>query len=88
MTTNEILSSVKFDFFAPTANSAEKPYYSIQLTNAHIVKFVQQTGSATDKSLIEIISLTFQKIEQASVPNNKTAADSPLSWSIVKNTVQ
>jgi type VI secretion system secreted protein Hcp len=85
LTTNEILPSVKFDFFAPTAKSGEKPYYSIQLTNAHIVKLVQQTGSATDKSLIETVSLTFQKIEQTFVANNKTAADSPLSWSMIKN---
>jgi type VI secretion system Hcp family effector len=85
LTTNEILSSVKFDFFAPTANSTEKPYYTIVLTNAHIVKFVQQTGSATDKSLIDIVSLTFQKIEEASISNNKTAADSPGSWNRIQN---
>jgi type VI secretion system secreted protein Hcp len=86
LATGELLTSVKFEFFAPNSKPAEKPYYSIQLTNARVVKFNQQTGAAPDQSLIDTVSLSFEKIEEAFVTGNKTAtAPATLLWSRVNN---
>jgi len=81
MITGENLTSVKFEFFA--TNSRDKPYYSIQLSNALVAKLNTSVGS--DQRLVETVSLVFQKIEETFVESNKTAGAAASGWSVINN---
>jgi len=65
LSTNEILTSVEFDFVRPNALGEQTVYYTIKLTNATVSALRSYIGGAgtTDQRALEDVSITFQKIE-------------------------
>jgi type VI secretion system secreted protein Hcp len=79
LVTNEILSSVRIEFWRPTPET-EAPYFIVALTNALVVesKFSSpdDNGRELDKyEEYEEIQLTYQKIEWTWVQGGVTAQD-------------
>jgi type VI secretion system secreted protein Hcp len=85
LTTNENLTSVQIQFWAPglavgTGASLEKQIYTVTLTNASIASMEQSMPSNVDPttaklSLQEEISLTYQKIQWTWNDGGITAGD-------------
>ena len=82
---NELLSSVLFEFFATAANGTQIVDHTIKLTNAIIVEsdqslvLPQSGGPVIDSRDLHVISFTFQKIEITSLTGGTSAAD---NWNI------
>jgi type VI secretion system secreted protein Hcp len=85
---NEALKTVLFEFRNTSADGQEQIFYQISLTNAAISEVEQYVGmsglvttaeakhsAASDGSPLEDVSLTFQKIEVASLVGKTMAAD-------------
>ena len=84
---NEALKSVLFEFRNTSADGQEQVFYQITLTNAAISEVEQYVGmsglvtadakhsGASDSSPLEDVSLTFQRIEVASMVGKTMAAD-------------
>jgi type VI secretion system secreted protein Hcp len=76
---NEILQTVAFTFNRVGANGKEATYFTINLTNAVVVKIHQDVGGAaglTDNAnALEDISLTYQKIEVSDTDAKTSAID-------------
>ena len=77
---NEVLKSVLFEFVRTTATGKEEVFYTIKLTNAHIVtrEMFTETSLARVPAAtreLERIGLTFQKIEVEHVVGKTTASD-------------
>lgn len=67
MAGNETLTQVYIEFYQPGSSGAEEFFYSVLLTNAHVVSISPfQTSVATDEERLlpqmEWIGLTFEKI--------------------------
>ena len=83
--TNEVLSTVLFEFFVTAANGTQVVDRTIKLTNAIIVESDQSLllpqvgGPVIDSRDLHVISFTFQKIEITSLTGGTAATD---SWSI------
>jgi len=83
--TNEVLSTVLFEFFVTAANGTQVVDRTIKLTNAIIVEsdqsllLPQAGGPVIDSRDLHIISFTFQKIEITSLTGGTSATD---NWSI------
>lgn len=67
---NEVLTSVEFDFVRPGANGQESVFETVRLTNATIASvkdFVRDTesssGSSQSSEALEDVAFTFQKIQ-------------------------
>lgn len=82
--TNEILTSVVFDFFVTNAAGVQQLDHTVKLTNAAIVS-VQQSlhlpqsgGPVIDSRELDEISLIFQKIDITSISGGTEAVD---DWS-------
>jgi type VI secretion system secreted protein Hcp len=69
LSTNEVLTSVLFEFFHTSPNGQQSVVQTVKLTNASISDDTQHSTSPGDPNVHELeeISLTFQKIE---VQNN------------------
>jgi type VI secretion system secreted protein Hcp len=83
--TNELLTSVVFEFYATAANGIQVLDHKITLTNAIIVEsdqsllLPQSGGPVIDSRDLHVVSFTFQKIEITSHTGGTTATD---SWTI------
>ena len=83
--TNELLSSVVFEFYATAANGIQVLDHTIKLTNAIIVEsdqtllLPQSGGPVIDSRDLHVISFTFQKIEITSLTGGTSATD---NWTI------
>lgn len=73
--TNENLVTVVINFFKSQTNGTEVNFYRVTLTNANISEFRQHTSG---NSVLEDISFTFQKIQQADLVAGTAASD---DWS-------
>jgi type VI secretion system secreted protein Hcp len=79
--TNEILKSVLFEFFHTSNDGIETTHHSIKLTNATVCGVGQYTpqgakhDSDYDTHEIELVSLTFQKIELNNVTGKTMGVD-------------
>ena len=85
---NEVLKSVLFEFRGTSADGQEMIFYQMTLTNASISEVEQYAGMSgqvttaeakhsgvADSSLLEDVSLTFQRIEVVSQVGKTMAAD-------------
>jgi type VI secretion system secreted protein Hcp len=79
--TNEVLTSVLFEFFVTSRDGTQQLDHTIKLTNASIIE-VRQTlpdsqpaGSLVDPRELQEISLIFEKIEIVSVTGGTQTAD-------------
>ena len=83
--TNELLTSVVFEFYATAANGIQILDHKITLTNAIIVEsdqsllLPQSGGPVIDSRDLHVVSFTFQKIEITSLTGGTSAID---SWTI------
>lgn len=86
LVTNEVLTSVKFEFFQTSKEGKEIVYYTITLTNATVSRIAQTTGtgesassaktvSVNDTHELEHISLTYQKIDVECLTAKTAASD-------------
>jgi type VI secretion system secreted protein Hcp len=73
LVTNEVLKSVLIEFARPTPQGGEEIYETIQLANAAVSDFKQDTSSAALP--VEEVSFTFQKIVITNVASKTMAAD-------------
>ena len=79
--TNEILTSVNFDFITLTTDGKEVLDHTIKLTNATIIEVEQSlqngqaSGPAVDSRDRQTISFDFQKIDITSVSGGTEAID-------------
>lgn len=67
LVTNEVLKTVRLEFFRPTGNGAEEVFHTIELTNATVSSLKDYNGSASVNgkptlSNLEEVSFYFQKI--------------------------
>lgn len=69
---NEPLDKVVINFFKAQANGKEVNFYRVTLTNATISEFKQSSSGPT---VLEDVSLTFQKIEQDDLLAKTSAID-------------
>jgi|SRR5208282_614605 len=82
--TNEVLTSVLFEFVTTNTYGKEEIDYTIELTNATISGFEgslhigEKAGPIIDTRELEVITLEFQKIVVTSVTGGTTATD---DWS-------
>jgi type VI secretion system secreted protein Hcp len=82
---NELLSSVLFEFYATSPSGTQVVDHTIKLTNAIIVEtgqsilLPQSGGPVIDSRDLHAISFTFQKIEITSLTGGTSAAD---NWTI------
>ena len=82
---NELLSSVLFEFYATSPTGTQAVDHTIKLTNAIIVEcdqsllLSQSGGPVIDSRDLHVISFTFQKIEITSLTGGTSAAD---NWTI------
>jgi len=90
LVTNELLSSVLFEFVTTNANGEEMVYYTVKLTNANVSDiraFTPSAGAmgaapslaATGGRDLEEVSFVFQNIEITSVEGKTMFADSWVS---------
>ena len=83
--TNEVLSTVAFNFYVPGPTGLLQLDHTIKLTNATIISvkqsilLPQQGGPVIDSRELEEISLTFQKIDITSIPGGTEATD---DWNV------
>jgi len=83
--TNEVLSTVLFEFFATSPSGTQVVDRTIKLTNAIIIEcdqslFLPQSGGPViDSRDLHVISFTFQKIEITSLTGGTSASD---SWTV------
>lgn len=83
--TNEVLSSVLFEFYYASPTGTQIVDHSIKLTNATIIEIEQSVmvpqsgGPIIDSRDLQVISFIFQKIEITSLTGGTSAAD---SWSV------
>jgi len=69
LSTNEVLKSVTIEFYKSAPNGMERPDYSIKLTNATVIGFRQNAGTANitptgvSRGLTDEIKLSYQSIE-------------------------
>jgi len=83
--TNEVLSSVLFEFYYASPTGAQIVDHSIKLTNATIIQVEQSVmipqsgGPIIDSRDLQVISFTFQKIEITSLTGGTSASD---SWNL------
>jgi type VI secretion system secreted protein Hcp len=78
--TNEILSTVLFEYYAADKSGVEKLDHTVKLTNATIIEVKEAYASVTPEGAINgkdvgTISLNFQKIEITSTISGATAVD-------------
>ena len=79
MATNEVLTSVKIEFWRRTPEAAG-PYFVITLTNALIVDFALGSPDAPERvgfarEEFETVAMTYQKIEWTWAPSGGSAND-------------
>src|SRR5262249_34546565 len=70
--TNEALDKVVINFFKAQANGKEVNFYRVTLTAASISEFKQYSPGPT---VLEDVSMTFQKIEQEDLLAKTSASD-------------
>lgn len=79
--TNEVLTTVLFEFFLPLSDGTESLDHSIKLTNATIVSaqqslhLAQLNGPPIDTRELHEISFNFQKIDITSLSGHTEAVD-------------
>lgn len=82
LATNETLKSAVFEFYGPDVRSTE-PVYTVRLINASVTAFNQYAGddatagrvTVSDGSMLEDVSLVFQRIELESRTGKTMAVD-------------
>ena len=72
LVTNEVLKTVLFEFLQPVKGEGKKVYFTVLLTNAHIVGIEQHAEGGTE---LEEISFTYQKITWTHVLSKTMAQD-------------
>lgn len=86
LVTNEVLTSVLFEFIHTTPDGSEEVYQTVKLTNATVsaVQYLTGTGesaesaktnAAYDTHELEQVSFTYQKIEMENLPGKTSASD-------------
>jgi type VI secretion system secreted protein Hcp len=88
LVTNEVLTSVLFEFIHTTADGTEEVYHTIKLVDATVCKVVQMTGGgggATESSAkttqaydtheVEEVSFTYKRIEVENILGQTSASD-------------
>ncbi len=91
LVTNEVLKSVIFEFYKKTVKGAEEIYFTIKLTNASIsgLRLLKGNDGSTcqmpgaslagSSKELDLVTLTFQRIDIESKTGKTTASD---SWRI------
>ena len=77
MTMNEVLNKVMFEFIRPSERSgAEEVFYTVTLTNAHIVgiQYLSDQTTVPDAPPTELISLGYESIDVESIPGKTLAS--------------
>ena len=81
LVTNEVLTSVLFEFLQTDPQGQEFVFHTIKLTNAHIsaiksyLDLTDVTGDPYDGTELEDVSFVYQKIETENKVGKTTAAD-------------
>jgi type VI secretion system secreted protein Hcp len=86
LVTNEVLTSVGFEFFHTTPDGLEEVYHTVKLVNATVSKIVQSTGTGESASSakttndydtheLEEVSFTYQRIEVENLVGQTAAED-------------
>jgi len=86
LVTNEVLTSVLFEFIHTTPDGSEEVYHTVKLTNATVSSVNYTTGqgesaesaktaSAYDTHELELVSFTYQRIETENLPGKTSAVD-------------
>jgi len=82
LTSNEPLKTVVFEFYATDGKGLEAPVYTIRLVNATVSGWQQYAGdinggrvSNSDGSMLEDVTMTFQRIEIESKTGKTMAVD-------------
>jgi len=81
LVTNEVLSSVNFEFLTSSQEGREVVDYTILLTNAMVALFREsvrtgeQGGPPVDSRRLDEVSFTFQKIEIVNLSGKTQASD-------------
>ena len=78
LVTNEILTTVKIDFWRPAPETAA-PYFSIALTNAVLTDVKLNSSADEATSEIEQLQFVYQSIVWTWTPSGTSAQDSALS---------
>jgi type VI secretion system secreted protein Hcp len=78
--TNEVLTTVLFEYYGADKSGVEKLNHTVKLTNAIIIEIKEAYASVTpdgaaDGKDMQTISLTFQKIEITNTISGTTAID-------------
>ena len=88
LTTNEVLTSVVFEFVFTSPTGVEQAFQTITLTNATVVeqrRYINYPplahGGQSDRQELEEISFVFQKIELTDTAGGTTATDDWLASS-------
>jgi type VI secretion system secreted protein Hcp len=74
LVTNEVLTTVKIDFWRPAPETAA-PYFSITLTNAIVSDVTLNSSSEEETSEIEQLQFVYQKIVWTWTPSGTSAQD-------------
>lgn len=75
LNSNELLTTVEFDFVRSGTMGQQAVYYTVKLTNATVTSVRSYISAAPDQRALEDVSFTFQKIEIEDKEGKTSAMD-------------